>query len=55
MLNVPNSGFSKIKKTNTTIASVLRPAIASIDLNKAREKLNQAKGKIAPMARYNVT
>ena len=54
LLNVPNSGFSKIKKQNTTNGSILRPK-ASIDLDKAREKLNSAKGKIAPMARYNVT
>ena len=45
LLKVPNTGFSK--RQNTTLFSTLKPK-ASIDKGKAMEKLNQAKGKIAP-------
>ena len=55
ILSMPTSGFTKIKKQNSTIGNTMRPAKASIDLEKAREKLNAAKGKVAPMTRYNVT
>ena len=54
LLKVPNTGFSKTKRHNTTIFSTIKPK-ASIDKEKAKEKLNQAKGKIAPQTRYNVT
>ena len=37
--------------SNTT----LRPAKASIDLDKARKMLEDAKGKVAPLPRYNVS
>ena len=47
LLNVPNTGFSKNKRPNTTLFNTLKPK-ASIDKGKAFERLNQAKGKIAP-------
>ena len=47
LLTVPNTGFSKNKRQNSTLFNTLKPK-ASIDKEKAREKLNQAKGKIAP-------
>lgn len=55
LLNVPNTGFSKInKKSNTTFASTIKPTKPSIDIEKARKMLDEAKGKVAPMPRYNV-
>ena len=54
--NVPNTNFSKTtKRSNATIGSTIKPVKPSIDLKMAKEKLNMAKGKIAPQARYNVT
>lgn len=54
LLNVPNTGLSKMKKTSTTASGTFKPVKPSIDLEKAREKLNAAKGKVAPTARFNV-
>ena len=59
LMNVPNIGFSKTaaKKSafNTTSASVLKPVRPTIDKEKARKAIDEAKGKVAPMPRYNVT
>ena len=55
LLNVPNTGFSKAnKKGNTTLTSTIKPAKPSMDIEKARKMLDEAKGKVAPMPRYNV-
>ena len=56
--NVPNTNFLKsnnTRKSYATISGTIKPVKPSIDLKMAKEKLNLAKGKIAPNARYNVT
>ena len=55
LLNVPNTGFSKIKRQNTSISTTFKPVKSSIDIQKAKEKLQSARGKVAPASRYNVT
>jgi len=56
LLNVPNSKFTNAgKKNNTTFASTLKAPKPSMDIEKARQMVVEAKGKIPEMPRYTVT
>ena len=56
LLNVPNNGYSK--KASTASASgpsLLKPTKPSLDIPKARQMIEDAKGKIASAPRYNAS
>lgn len=62
LMNVPNIGFSKTVKKNVkdltqsaTVGTVLKPVQPKIDKEKARKNLDEQKGKVASMPRYNLT
>lgn len=62
LMNVPNTGFSKpVKKSikdltqSATVGTVLKPVQPRIDKEKARKNLDEQKGKVASMPRYNLT
>ena len=55
LLNVPNKGFSNFgKKKSTNLNTTSQRAKPSIDLEKAKQMLESAKGKVAPTARHSV-